>query len=49
MIFGWLDDKISAREIVAIGQLILRYDAMIFAEALLSIPRIISNEEYDNY
>jgi len=31
------------------GPFPVRYDAMLLAEALLSNPRIITKEEYDNY
>ncbi len=43
------DENIEARNKGYGGSFPVRYDAMLLAEALLSNPRIITKEEYDNY
>lgn len=43
------DDDIEAKNKGYGGPFSVRYDAMLLAEALLSNPRIITKEEYDNY
>ena len=44
MIFRYIDDKISACELITIGQLTLRYDAIILAVAHNEFKKLTSEQ-----